>query len=583
MIFNNRNSDMKHLAVAFVAFFLCFATSFAQLTIGGKRMAYDKLTNTFLLTVPRSAYGSSLTLPIAVDDTVKWVIIDTKQVKTSVEFPLVDGETSYPIYYSHNKVITTSAIRFTYHPVVCMTGDFNDEYSVGQVQITEPDSSQTLDLRARIKWAGGTTLYDWIEKHNYHIKFIDENGEKLDMSFFGLRNDNHWRLDAGIVDMLRFRNKVAHSIWADFDSKPYYAEAQPNARNYSRGEHVEMFLNGEYMGFFDMAEFLDRKQMKLKKYDEETGTFRGLMWKGKEVTRQTLFRKDSVLVDTVERWCGFDIMYPDFDDVNPTDYSVLSHAITFVEKSGDSTFAHLVGELFDLPVLADYYVFIQMLYAIDNSSKNIIWGCYNSAVDQKLTLSVWDLEATVGQHWYDGNGYYRAPEIQPENELENCRFTALPKSRLFMRLKQVPEFWQRVMDRYWELRNTVLDPDSLIARYQATYDVLNMSGALERERARWTGSPDLANRELDFEDELNYLCNWIRRRVNYLDHHTFAFFIPGDADADGSVTISDVTVIIDYLLSGDGSMINVNNADVDGDDCITIMDVTALIDMLLVG
>ena len=573
---------MKHLVVAFVAFFMCFAPSFAQVSIDGKRFAYDKRTNSYLLTVPRSAYGSSLTLPIVLDDTVSWLIIGNKQVTTSVEFPLVDGETSYRFYFAHPNV-EMATIRFTYHPIVCMTGDFNDEYSVGQVQITEPDSCQTLNLSARIKWAGGTTLYDWIEKHNYHIKFIDENGEKLDMSFFGLRNDNHWRLDAGIVDMLRFRNKVAHSIWADFDSKPYYAEAQPNARNYSRGEHVEMFLNGEYMGFFDMAEFLDRKQMKLKKYDEETGTFRGLMWKGKEVTRQTLFRKDSVLVDTVERWCGFDIMYPDFDDVNPTDYSVLSRAINFVEKSDDSTFAEHVGEFFDLPVLADYYVFIQMLYAIDNSSKNIIWGCYNSAVDQKLTLSVWDLEATVGQHWYDGNGYYRAPEIQPENELENCRFTALPKSRLFMRLKQVPEFWQRVMDRYWELRNTVLDPDSLIARYQATYDVLNMSGALERERARWTGSPDLANRELDFEDELNYLSNWIRRRVNYLDHHTFAFFIPGDADADGSVTISDVTVIIDYLLSGDGSMINVTNADVDGDDCITIMDVTALIDMLLVG
>ena len=573
---------MKHLVVAFVAFFMCFATSFAQVSIDGKRLAYDKRTNSYLLTVPRSAYGSSLTLPIVLDDTVSWLIIGNKQVTTSVEFPLVDGETSYRFYFAHPNV-EMATIRFTYHPIVCMTGDFNDEYSVGQVQITEPDSCQTLNLSARIKWAGGTTLYDWIEKHNYHIKFIDENGEKLDMSFFGLRNDNHWRLDAGIVDMLRFRNKVAHSIWADFDSKPYYAEAQPNARNYSRGEHVEMFLNGEYMGFFDMAEFLDRKQMKLKKYDEETGTFRGLMWKGKEVTRQTLFRKDSVLVDTVERWCGFDIMYPDFDDVNPTDYSVLSRAINFVEKRDDLTFAEHVGEFFDLPVLADYYVFIQMLYAIDNSSKNIIWGCYNSAVDQKLTLSVWDLEATVGQHWYDGNGYYRAPEIQPENELENCRFTALPKSRLFMRLKQVPEFWQRVMDRYWELRNTVLDPDSLIARYQATYDVLNMSGALERERARWTGSPDLANRELDFEDELNYLCNWIRRRVNYLDHHTFAFFIPGDADADGSVTISDVTVIIDYLLSGDGSMINVNNADVDGDDCITIMDVTGVIDMLLVG
>ena len=177
---------MKRTIVALVAFFLCFATSFAQLTIDGKRLAYDKRSNTYLLTVPRSAYGSSLTLPVAIDDTVSWMIIGSSQVRTSVEFPLVDGEVSYPILFSHNKNLTTANIRFTYHPILCLTGDFNAEYSVGQVQITEPDSSQTVDLRARIKWAGGTTLYDWIEKHNYHIKFIDEYGEKLDLSFFGL-------------------------------------------------------------------------------------------------------------------------------------------------------------------------------------------------------------------------------------------------------------------------------------------------------------------------------------------------------------------------------------------------------------
>ena len=48
---------MKRTIVALVTFFMCFATSFAQLTIGGKRVAYDKRSNTYLLTVPRSAYG----------------------------------------------------------------------------------------------------------------------------------------------------------------------------------------------------------------------------------------------------------------------------------------------------------------------------------------------------------------------------------------------------------------------------------------------------------------------------------------------------------------------------------------------
>ena len=56
---------------------------------------------------------------------------------------------------------------------------------------------------------------------------------------------------------------------------------------------------------------------------------------------------------------------------------------------------------------------------------------------------------------------------------------------------------------------------------------------------------------------------------------------PGDMNCDGFVNISDVTLLIDYLLSGDGSLLNTKNADVNGDDCINISDVTTLIDILL--
>ena len=56
-------------------------------------------------------------------------------------------------------------------------------------------------------------------------------------------------------------------------------------------------------------------------------------------------------------------------------------------------------------------------------------------------------------------------------------------------------------------------------------------------------------------------------------------FILGDVDGDGSVGISDVSTLIDYLLGG--GYINVNAADVDGDTFVNIADVSALIDMLL--
>ena len=57
--------------------------------------------------------------------------------------------------------------------------------------------------------------------------------------------------------------------------------------------------------------------------------------------------------------------------------------------------------------------------------------------------------------------------------------------------------------------------------------------------------------------------------------------IPGDVNSDGSVNISDVTALIDYLLSGELETFDAVAADVNDDGSINISDVTALIDMLL--
>ena len=57
----------------------------------------------------------------------------------------------------------------------------------------------------------------------------------------------------------------------------------------------------------------------------------------------------------------------------------------------------------------------------------------------------------------------------------------------------------------------------------------------------------------------------------------------GDVNKDNDVTIADVTALIDYLLGGDASAINLTNADCNLDTNTTIADVTALIDYLLNG
>ena len=60
-------------------------------------------------------------------------------------------------------------------------------------------------------------------------------------------------------------------------------------------------------------------------------------------------------------------------------------------------------------------------------------------------------------------------------------------------------------------------------------------------------------------------------------------FLRGDVDDDGNVNISDVTSLIDYVLSSDATGVNVDAADCDQDGNVNISDVTALIDYVLSG
>lgn len=67
-----------------------------------------------------------------------------------------------------------------------------------------------------------------------------------------------------------------------------------------------------------------------------------------------------------------------------------------------------------------------------------------------------------------------------------------------------------------------------------------------------------------------------------------ATFVPmpelrGDVNGDGDVTIADVSALIDYLLTGDPTGVNLAAANCNGDSDVSIADVSALIDFLLTG
>jgi len=60
-------------------------------------------------------------------------------------------------------------------------------------------------------------------------------------------------------------------------------------------------------------------------------------------------------------------------------------------------------------------------------------------------------------------------------------------------------------------------------------------------------------------------------------------YILGDVDMDGKLGISDVSALVDYILSGDVTPFNVLAADVDQNGTIGISDASNLIDLILQG
>ncbi len=73
------------------------------------------------------------------------------------------------------------------------------------------------------------------------------------------------------------------------------------------------------------------------------------------------------------------------------------------------------------------------------------------------------------------------------------------------------------------------------------------------------------------------------RQANYWRNfdNINAIVSSGDTNGDGKINISDVTNLINYLLSGDTSGIDIANADLNGDGKVNIADITELINILL--
>ncbi len=512
---------MKRLYCLYIII-LCLAISipsYAQFTINGKHIIYDKQNDTYMACIPEDAFGKDYEAIILLDIASDWsdLSIDGTQIAYSYTFKQVEGNKLYSIHARKgNKEINTK-ITFTFLPLLVLQGSFGYDYAQGSMSLYSSDATEPTISLIKAKWRGGSTNTADKHKRNYKIKPLNFKGKGQDISLLGMREDNNWILDAGQIDLFRLRNRIATEIWNDFATKPYYASKEPKVKSGVTGKVVEVILNNEYRGIYSLTEAMDRKELKLKKYDDKNQEFHGQLWKVSSWDKATFWDIDKDYDNTQETWHAFETKYPDIEDVNPTDYSPLYEAIDFVVNSNDEAFKKEAGDYFDIPVLIDYQLFLETLKPVDNNGKNMYWGIYDVAKSKKLTLAIWDLDASVGQDWHCST------PLHPDYVLPNTDLGVKDVFNLYHRLSSlnVDNYNEKVASRYQELRKTYFSEENLISRYQGYYDMLVKSGAASREECKWSKDSDIGGYPLNFKSEIEYIKNWIINRLNYLDSNQF--------------------------------------------------------------
>ncbi len=398
-------------------------------------------------------------------------------------------------------------------PEIYLDGQFGYNYSPGKLTLSFPGTSLSATYDMKAKWRGGQTNGSNRHKRNFHVKLTEADGTKLNASLLGMRSDNSWLLDAGQIDLGRIRNTVAHKIWRDMGTKPYYATIEKKARNYVESEFCEVFVGDSYEGIYALTEAIDRKQMRLMRYDEQTKTLHGMLWKATGWSNTTMWAPFSQPDNNSNTWEGFEAKYPDFDEAG-TDWRVLYNALKFVNESNEADFAADVCRYFDVPVLVDYFIFHNMIGAIDHGGKNVYWACYDmQAQNPILTPAIWDYDTSLGQFIDNKNPH--SDEYGPETG--DFKTHAAPKVIYRLVAENATDFAQKAVNRYWQLRQTVFSEERFTAYYSETFKLLEESGAAEREEQRWSYDSDIDNQELDFATEKQYIANYIHRRLEYLD------------------------------------------------------------------
>ena len=326
-------------------------------------------------------------------------------------------------------------------------------------------------------------------KKSFNIEFYTDSISKgkKEIDFKGLRKEDDFILDGLYNEPLLLRAYTSQKLWKEIYT-PSYAAEEPKARSTVDGYYVDLFVNNEYRGVYLLSEKINRSLLKLKK--KKGDTVRGELFKAGYYDPGTSFTAAPDYKNSLPTWAGWEMEYP-YEDFT-AHYNNLHRAITFIANSKKQNFSKQLGNYFEIENLRDYFLFINLIRATDNLGKNFYLAKYKE--DSKYFIVPWDMDGVLGTI-QDGKRIPTTDDVLSNN--------------LFDRMVAAPIFKKQMNTRWADLRTGAFATEKLVDRIEDTYRMLRDSKMYERDGLAW----DIGHEEM----HLDYMLDWLKKRVTYLD------------------------------------------------------------------
>jgi hypothetical protein len=392
-----------------------------------------------------------------------------------------------------------------------------------------------FDGRASANIRGFSTLRQ--PKNSLTLRLKDENDDKVKAPLFGMPKESDWVLYAPYSDKTLIRDVLAYEL------------SNKMGRYAPRTRFVEVYIDRsggrlgarDYMGLYVLVEKIKRGPNRVNIAELD-----GSDTSEPDISGGYIFKRDHS-----ERWeQSFHTGHGNhFYYVEPAPEELTRDQMSWLSRYMNRFEQALYGSDFRDPkrgyaAYLDVDSFIDQHWLIE-MSKNIDGFRYSAFIHKerggKLQMGpAWDWNLSFGNaDYHDGSdptGWY-TPLLR---ESEIC---------WFRRLNEDPEFEQRAVDRWGELRRTVFSPANVLKRVDELAAQLQEAQARNFNRWRILGRRVNPNDFVgdSYAEEIQWMKQWIQKRINWIDNQFVASPVP--TRAGGNVTLKASGKIL-YTLDG---------------------------------